>query len=241
MKERKTENYLREESFCCWSATSLLSIIIFTFTCCAHNWLAVMCRLFSARTFHYLTARLQGSEVMDEHKAQSPLLGHTACRKDHWDCSLQCVHTWLYWVPCWSQRSTTETELSCSRHVLPRKKKVVKTCRFPAACGLPIGSGAERQHQPHSGFGSVKTLFTKVKHIASPWVKGVLWQKSGSGSDWAELCFGFCKPATITDPLDWLPLVNSRFFSSRAPVEQLIMLNYCTRFAEHISFFSLSL
>lgn len=64
-----------------------------------------------------------------------------------------------------------QTELSCSRHVLPRKKKVVKTRWFPAACGLPTGSEAEWQHQPHSAFGSVKMLFTKVKRIASPGVK----------------------------------------------------------------------
>lgn len=60
-------------------------------------------------------------------------------------------------------------------------------------------------------------LFTKVKHITSSWVKGALWPKSGPGSDWAELGFDFCTPATITDPLDQLPLVNSRSFFIQSP------------------------
>lgn len=167
---------------------------------------------------------------MDDHKAQSPFF------RTHW-LSQRVVRLEfaVYWVHCWSERSTMRTELSCSRHILPRKEKVVKTCFFPAACGLPTGSGAECQHQPHSAFGSVKMLFTKVKHIASSGVKGALWQKRGPGSGWTELGFGFCKPATVTDPLERLPLVNPSFFH---PEPQGSSLS-CWITAKHLNFFSL--
>lgn len=115
-----------------------------------------------------------------------------------------------------------------------KEKKIVKTCWFPAACGLPTGSGAKHQLQPHSALGSVKMLFTKVKHVASSWVKGALWQKSGPGSGtllWLLQTSNHYRPFGSTS------LGKPKGFSCRAPVEQLITLNYCKGFAAHVSFF----
>lgn len=190
-------------------------IYLFTRTSCTdYNWLSDW-RLCAECLLPWLSIISQqeskGQKVTDDLKPSSPLLGS--------DSSLQCVSLYCTRFP--ADRRGPPCGQNSPVHVMfyPKKtqKKLWKTCRFPAACGLPTGSGAECQHQPHSAFGSVKMLFTKVKHIASPWVKGALWHKSGPGSGWTEHGFGCCKPGTIRDPLDRLPLVNSGGFFHPEP------------------------
>lgn len=84
-------------------------------------WLEVMCRMFSGLAFHYLTARLQGSEVRNDRKARPP------------PARLQfavCSHLTALGSLLIGERSTMQTELSCSRHLLARKKKLWKHVGF---------------------------------------------------------------------------------------------------------------
>lgn len=67
-------------------------------------------------------------------------------------------------------------QTDCSyAHVLQKKKKVVKTRQFPAACGLPTIARPAAEHSANTCLTecseALKMLFTKVKHIASSGVK----------------------------------------------------------------------
>lgn len=94
------------------------------------RWLEVMCRMFSGLAFHYLTARLQGSEVRNDRKARPPLLGHWLSRRPTRLHFAVCSHLTALGSLLIGERSSMQTELSCSRHLLARKKKLWKHVGF---------------------------------------------------------------------------------------------------------------